>query len=89
MDKVEARRIAEEVAQDLLTWPPVKIGALLEEEERREVVAPSGTVYSVVIEAVDVDEHINEAIVLVMVDDGGWSAFKPLVEQITVPIVLT
>ncbi|RQX13815.1 hypothetical protein DDE19_24960 [Micromonospora ureilytica] len=77
LDKETAARLAEE---RLAEWRRLSYGewrVMLEDRELRQVVGEDGKRYSVACHGLDDGE--GRVRMVVAVDDGGWSAFVPLV----------
>ena len=97
MDKAEARRVlADELGRlrglsyaELRGRIPARprhvlgIVQVVEEpqEETREVTAESGTIYQLASQVIWDGKAGGDIRVLVAVDDGGWSAYKPLTDS--------
>ncbi|MEV7986775.1 hypothetical protein [Micromonospora sp. NPDC085948] len=82
LDITVAEAIAEQALTALQQLPYTALKPLLDDNRRSVVTGPDGVRYQVVTYALpDVDDSIR---VVVAVDDGGWSAFKPLVRDIIV-----
>ncbi|SIM82482.1 hypothetical protein SAMN04489832_2320 [Micromonospora cremea] len=79
LDKETAARMAEE---RLAEWRRLSYGewrVMLEDKELRQVVGEDGKRYSVACYALD--DGDGRVRMVVAVDDGGWSAFVPLVRH--------
>jgi hypothetical protein len=82
MDKSEARRIlAAELAQLRSASYSDLVTRLLDQEESVERVGASGTRYAVEVRAFWDGKPQGDLRVRAMIDDGGWRAFIPLVED--------
>ena len=84
MNKEEAERIANEVASRYRARPRDELLRLLKKQDTFEAVGPSGTRYQLEVEAVWDDRKGNNLRVFVEIDDGGPSAFHPLVTDFIV-----
>ncbi|MFG1885610.1 hypothetical protein [Micromonospora sp. NPDC049102] len=77
-----AEGIAEQALAELQQLPFAEIEPLLDDNKKTVVTGADGTQYNVVTYALpDLDDSVR---VVVAVDDGGRSAFKPLVRDIIV-----
>lgn len=82
MDKDEARRIARSILDPLREEPYEDlVNRYLDAHMHREVVGTSGAEYQVEIDAIWDSGEPGNLRVFVAIDDGGWSAFKPLLES--------
>jgi hypothetical protein len=83
MDKAEARRVLADEVRRLRELSYEEFRARIEEPEveTREVAAKSGTTYQLENQPVWDGEAGGDIRVLVAVDDGGLSAFKPLTDD--------
>jgi hypothetical protein len=79
MDKQVAARLADQRLAEWLRLGYADWRALLDSDDLRELVAEDGTRYSV--RSSGIDDGDGRVRVRVAVDDGGWSAFVPLVRD--------
>ena len=85
MDRAEARPIALQVAGEVRAYPyEYLVEKYLDQSERREMEGRSGVTYFVVIQAMWDSRKAGDLRVRVLIDDGGWRAFSPLVEDFIV-----
>ena len=77
--------MANEVASRYRARPRDELLRLLKEQDTFELVAPSGTHYQLEVEAVWDDRRGRDLRVFVEIDDGGQSAFRPLVVDFMSP----
>jgi hypothetical protein len=80
----EAREVLATEIERLRCTQRKELLHLLDDSENYEVAGPSGTVYQVEVEAWWEDTPSENLHVLVAVDDGGWSAFKPICDAFIV-----
>ncbi|HSJ72522.1 MAG TPA: hypothetical protein VLA29_12860 [Acidimicrobiia bacterium] len=80
MDKDEARTIARSILDSLQqeTYEHL-VDGYLDAHIHREAFGRSGTAYQIEIDALWDSGEPGDIRVLVAIDDGGWSAFSPLV----------
>ena len=78
MNKREAREILERRVADLRLVPYDELLRFLDKPEVAEVVAESGRLYGIEIEAFWDDRRGGNLRLVVAIDDGGWSAFSPM-----------
>lgn len=82
VDKVEARRIAQDRLEELRSVPFAELAEPLDgKQEVHEVVAASGTRYQLEAQAFREGENLH---VMVSADDGGWRAFLPVSDSFIV-----
>jgi hypothetical protein len=79
VNKTEAGDVGNKVAERYRARPYRELLSLIDRQEREEVVAGSGVRYQIEVHAVWDDRLRKNIRVFVAVDDGGWSAFSPLV----------
>jgi hypothetical protein len=84
MNKAEAREVLAAAIERLRSTPRDNLLRLIDESVNYEVTGPSGTVYQVELEAWWDDRPSENLRVVVAVDDGGWSAFKPISDDVIV-----
>ncbi|MFG2047329.1 hypothetical protein ACGFIW_07860 [Micromonospora sp. NPDC048935] len=81
-DITVAEKIADQVLAELHELPFAQLEALLDDNKNTVVIGSDGVRYNVVTYALpDLDDSVR---VVVAVDDGGRSAFKPLVRDFIV-----
>ena len=78
MDKVEARKLLDEVLARYRARGYAGLVALTRDLETCEVTGASGRVYQLEIQALWDDRSQRNLRVLASIDDGGLSAFAPL-----------
>ena len=84
MDKNEAREILAGVISELRTRSREDLRALLGSPYTQEIAGPSETTYQVEVQAFWDDKSERNLRVLGSIDDGGFSAFKPLTDDFIV-----
>jgi hypothetical protein len=78
MNKIEARRLLQEQVRDLRLLPYDALCQL--RSQRRKARGADGVDYTVHIQSFP-DGSGDNVRVMVAVDDGGWAAWKPLVDD--------
>ena len=78
MNKLEAERVAGEVASRYRERPRAELLRLLDEQDAFEIVAPSGRRYQIEVTAVWDDRKGNNLRVFTLIDDGGFLVISPL-----------
>jgi hypothetical protein len=80
LNNAEAQQIAEAEVKKLraLTFDELRRRITLTERKHFDVAAPSGTIYRLDVDCFWDSAPDGPIRVTVMVDDGGWRAFKPL-----------
>jgi hypothetical protein len=84
VDKNEAREILAGVISELRTRSREDLRALLGSPYTQEIAGPSGTTYQIEVQAFWDDKSELNLRVLGSIDDGGFSAFKPLTDDFIV-----
>jgi hypothetical protein len=62
-----------------------ELNAIRDQEIHKEIVAEDGKTYQVEVNVIWDSRKGGDLRVMVSVDDGGWSAFKPLMSSFIVP----
>lgn len=84
MNKDEARQLLHAAVAELRAKPRGELLRLIDGCRHEEVTAPSGAWYQLEHYAFWDDAPRNNLRVTVAIDDGGWSAFKPMLEDFIV-----
>jgi hypothetical protein len=84
MNKGEAREVLATAIERLRSTPREELLRLIDESENYEVTGRSGTAYQVELQAWWDDRPSENLRMVVAVDDGGWSAFKPISDDFIV-----
>jgi hypothetical protein len=84
VNKDEARAILTAIVSQLRGKSRDELLRLIDDPQKYDVTAASGVVYQIEVEAWW-DRHVNADLrVVAAIDDGGWSAFKPICDDFIV-----
>jgi hypothetical protein len=81
MDKAEARRVLSEHLESYRARSYRELASQIDEVDTREFLAPSGNLYQVEIQVLWDDQPGGNLRVIGSIDDGGWSAFRPVTDD--------
>ena len=81
MNNEEARQVLLEHLEQYRGRSYSELLSLVDTSDDTELVAPSGTRYQIIIQAFWDDRSRQNLRVRGTIDDGGWRAFVPLVED--------
>jgi hypothetical protein len=81
MDKAEARRVLSEHLQSYRARSYRELASRVGEVDTREFSAPSGNLYQIEIQIFWDDQPGDNLRVIGSIDDGGWSAFRPVTDD--------
>jgi predicted heme/steroid binding protein len=81
MNKEEARQVLPRHLEQYRGRSYAELIDLIDTSDDTELVAPSGTTYQIRVQAVWDDGSHQNLRVSGAIDDGGWRAFAPLVED--------
>ena len=84
MNKDEARSLLRPIVAGLRAQSRVELLKLLDLPESFTVTASSGTDYQIEVDAVWDRKPDGDLRVMVLIDDGGWSAFRPMSDDFIV-----
>jgi len=84
MNKDEARSILQPIVDEVRVRSRQELLQLLDRPDSFTVTAPSGTEYQIEVEAFWDRKPEGDLRVMVLIDDGGWSAFTPMSDDFIV-----